>query len=124
MSPGVPILSSCLVHCYYQPRGVPNVSPTCPHVTFTAVTTPGVSPLCPPDVPSVPSCPQVLFTGVVAAPALLVALGTLGGSVAADVTSCSHLVTDRVRRTVKFLCGVARGVPIVTPQWLLQVTGV
>lgn len=64
--------------------------------------------------------PQVLFTGVVATPALLVALGTLGGSVAADVTSCSHLVTDRVRRTVKFLCGVARGVPIVTPQWLLQ----
>ncbi|XP_065510855.1 mediator of DNA damage checkpoint protein 1 [Caloenas nicobarica] len=64
--------------------------------------------------------PQVLFTGLVAAPALLVALGTLGGSVATDVTGCSHLVTDRVRRTVKFLCGVARGIPIVTPQWLLQ----
>ncbi|NWX04037.1 MDC1 protein, partial [Caloenas nicobarica] len=68
--------------------------------------------------------PQVLFTGLVAAPALLVALGTLGGSVATDVTGCSHLVTDRVRRTVKFLCGVARGIPIVTPQWLLQAMGV
>ncbi|KAG5856238.1 hypothetical protein ANANG_G00005930 [Anguilla anguilla] len=30
----------------------------------------------------------------------------------------THLVTDKVRRTVKFLCAVARGVPIVTTDWL------
>ncbi|XP_068521160.1 mediator of DNA damage checkpoint protein 1-like [Anas acuta] len=47
-----------------------------------------------------------------------VALGSLGGSMATSVFDCTHLVTDRVRRTVKFLCAVARGVPIVTPKWL------
>ncbi|XP_074936458.1 uncharacterized protein LOC142051172 isoform X2 [Phalacrocorax aristotelis] len=62
--------------------------------------------------------PKVLFTGVVASPAMEVALKTLGGSLATNVFDCTHLVTDRVRRTVKFLCAVARGVPIVTPEWL------
>ncbi|NXK01323.1 MDC1 protein, partial [Corythaixoides concolor] len=62
--------------------------------------------------------PAVLFTGVVASPATEVALKTLGGSMATSVFDCTHLVTDRVRRTVKFLCAVARGVPIVTPEWL------
>ncbi|NXO01774.1 MDC1 protein, partial [Rhinopomastus cyanomelas] len=65
--------------------------------------------------------PKVLFTGVVATPALEEALKTLGGSLATSVFDCSHLVTDRVRRTLKFLCAVARGVPIVTPQWLHKV---
>ncbi|NWX59369.1 MDC1 protein, partial [Promerops cafer] len=63
---------------------------------------------------------RVLFTGLVASPALLVALGTLGGTEATSVYDCSHLVTDGIRRTLKFLCALARGVPIVTPQWLLQ----
>ncbi|NXR81795.1 MDC1 protein, partial [Pycnonotus jocosus] len=63
---------------------------------------------------------RVLFTGLVASPALLVALGTLGGTEATSVRDCSHLVTDGIRRTLKFLCALGRGVPIVTPQWLLQ----
>ncbi|XP_074423654.1 uncharacterized protein LOC141735107 [Larus michahellis] len=62
--------------------------------------------------------PKVLFTGVVASPEMEVALRTLGGSMATSVFDCTHLVTDRVRRTVKFLCAVARGIPIVTPEWL------
>ncbi|KAM6228662.1 LOW QUALITY PROTEIN: uncharacterized protein M6G45_016278 [Spheniscus humboldti] len=61
--------------------------------------------------------PKVLFTGVVASPGMEVALKTLGGSMATSVFDY-HLVTDRVRRTVKFLCAVARGVPVVTPEWL------
>ncbi|NXL40331.1 MDC1 protein, partial [Glaucidium brasilianum] len=65
--------------------------------------------------------PKVLFTGVVASPGMEVALKTLGGSMATSVFDCTHLVTDRVRRTVKFLCAVARGVPIVTPEWLHKV---
>ncbi|NWQ98962.1 MDC1 protein, partial [Burhinus bistriatus] len=65
--------------------------------------------------------PQVLFTGVVASPDMEGALRTLGGSMATSVFDCTHLVTDRVRRTVKFLCAVARGVPIVTPEWLHKV---
>lgn len=45
----------------------------------------------------------------------------LGGGLANGVTDMTHLVTDKVRRTVKFLCAVARGVPIVTPDWLSKV---
>ncbi|KAL9822833.1 uncharacterized protein GJ701_016140 isoform 2-T2 [Geothlypis trichas] len=63
---------------------------------------------------------RVLFTGLVASPALQVALGTLGGTEAESVHDCSHLVTDGIRRTLKFLCALGRGVPIVTPQWLLE----
>ncbi|XP_052630862.1 LOW QUALITY PROTEIN: mediator of DNA damage checkpoint protein 1 [Harpia harpyja] len=66
--------------------------------------------------------PKVLFTGVAASPEMEVALRTLGGSMATSVFDCTHLVTDRVRRTVKFLCAVARGVPIVTPEWLHKST--
>ncbi|NXO31506.1 MDC1 protein, partial [Cisticola juncidis] len=63
---------------------------------------------------------RVLFTGLVASPALLVALRTLGGTEATSATDCTHLVTDGIRRTLKFLCALGRGIPIVTPQWLLQ----
>ncbi|NXI17249.1 MDC1 protein, partial [Irena cyanogastra] len=63
---------------------------------------------------------RVLFTGLVASPALRVALETLGGTEATSVHDCSHLVTDGIRRTLKFLCALGRGVPIITPQWLLQ----
>uniref|UniRef100_A0A8C4X357 Mediator of DNA damage checkpoint protein 1 n=1 Tax=Erpetoichthys calabaricus TaxID=27687 RepID=A0A8C4X357_ERPCA len=42
----------------------------------------------------------------------------LGGEMAESVQNCTHLITDRVRRTVKFLCALARGIPIVTPDWL------
>jgi BRCA1 C Terminus (BRCT) domain. len=30
------------------------------------------------------------------------------------------LVTDKVRRTYKFLCIMGRGKPIVSPEWLTQ----
>jgi len=42
----------------------------------------------------------------------------LGGELVDSIHNCTHLVTDKVRRTVKFLCGVARGLLIVTPEWL------
>ncbi len=45
----------------------------------------------------------------------------LGGSLAKGVNDMTHLVTDKARRTVKFLCAVARGVPIMTPDWLKKV---
>lgn len=45
----------------------------------------------------------------------------LGGAMAKGVTDMTCLVTDKVRRTVKFLCGVAKGVPIVTTHWLDKV---
>lgn len=64
---------------------------------------------------------QVLFTGVVDEVGERV-LARLGGSMAKGVADMNCLVTDKVRRTVKFLCAVAKGVPIVTTHWLEKVS--
>ncbi|XP_008118319.1 mediator of DNA damage checkpoint protein 1 [Anolis carolinensis] len=61
--------------------------------------------------------PKVLFTGVIDEEAEQV-VRELGGSLAESVFDCTHLVTDRVCRTVKFLCALAQGIPIVTLEWL------
>lgn len=66
------------------------------------------------------SSSQVLFTGVVDEAGEKV-LTRLGGSMATGVADMNCLVADKVRRTVKFLCAVAKGIPIVTPQWLEKV---
>ncbi|XP_027732509.1 mediator of DNA damage checkpoint protein 1 isoform X2 [Vombatus ursinus] len=63
--------------------------------------------------------PKVLFTGVVDARGEQAVLA-LGGSLASSVAEASHLVTDRVRRTVKFLCALGRGIPILSLEWLHQ----
>lgn len=64
-----------------------------------------------------PSKPKVMFTGVTDEHGQKV-VKDLGGHLVDSVHECSHLVTDKVRRTVKFLCCLARGIPIVNPQWL------
>ncbi|KAK1896113.1 Mediator of DNA damage checkpoint protein 1 [Dissostichus eleginoides] len=60
---------------------------------------------------------KVLFTGVVDEEGERV-LARLGGSMAKGVADMNCLVTDKVRRTVKFLCAVAKGIPIATTHWL------
>ncbi|XP_029359771.1 mediator of DNA damage checkpoint protein 1 isoform X2 [Echeneis naucrates] len=60
---------------------------------------------------------KVLFTGLVDEEGERV-LARLRGSMAKGVADMNCLVTDKVRRTVKFLCAVAKGIPIVTTQWL------
>ena len=42
----------------------------------------------------------------------------LGGELVESIDDCTHIVTDKVRRTVKFLCGVARGLLVVDAAWL------
>uniref|UniRef100_A0A3B3C809 Mediator of DNA damage checkpoint protein 1 n=1 Tax=Oryzias melastigma TaxID=30732 RepID=A0A3B3C809_ORYME len=59
----------------------------------------------------------VLFTGVMDDAGERV-LARLGGSLAKGVADMNCLVTDKVRRTVKFLCALAKGVPVVTTEWL------
>ncbi|XP_046680769.1 uncharacterized protein LOC124367735 isoform X2 [Homalodisca vitripennis] len=44
----------------------------------------------------------------------------LGGTVVDSPDSCTVLVTDKVRRTVKFLCALGQGKPIVDPEWIIQ----
>uniref|UniRef100_A0AAY3ZYC5 Mediator of DNA damage checkpoint protein 1 n=1 Tax=Denticeps clupeoides TaxID=299321 RepID=A0AAY3ZYC5_9TELE len=63
------------------------------------------------------SQPPVLFTGVTDEAGEAV-VAHLGGSIAKGVCDMTHLVTDGVRRTVKFMCAVAKGIPVVNPDWL------
>ncbi|XP_028417080.1 mediator of DNA damage checkpoint protein 1-like isoform X2 [Dendronephthya gigantea] len=42
----------------------------------------------------------------------------LGGKVVEHLEDCTHLVTDKVRRTVKLLCAISRGIPVVDMCWL------
>ncbi|XP_007449254.1 PREDICTED: mediator of DNA damage checkpoint protein 1 [Lipotes vexillifer] len=65
------------------------------------------------------TAPKVLFTGVVDAHGERAVLA-LGGSLASSVAEASHLVTDRICRTVKFLCALGRGIPILSLDWLHQ----
>ncbi|KAF6364848.1 mediator of DNA damage checkpoint 1 [Rhinolophus ferrumequinum] len=65
------------------------------------------------------TAPKVLFTGVVDARGERAVLA-LGGSLASSVAEASYLVTDRIRRTVKFLCALGRGIPILSLEWLHQ----
>ncbi len=44
----------------------------------------------------------------------------LGGELVDSVYECTHLVTDKVRRTVKFLCCLSRGCLIVKSDWLAE----
>eukprot|EP00061_Rhincodon_typus_P014872 g42227.t1 len=60
-----------------------------------------------------------MFTGLVDENGVKV-IKQLGGEVVESVHDSTHLVTDRIRRTVKFLCAVARGIPVVTPDWLVK----
>ncbi|XP_028837931.1 mediator of DNA damage checkpoint protein 1 isoform X2 [Denticeps clupeoides] len=60
---------------------------------------------------------KVLFTGVTDEAGEAV-VAHLGGSIAKGVCDMTHLVTDGVRRTVKFMCAVAKGIPVVNPDWL------
>ncbi|XP_050455965.1 putative uncharacterized protein DDB_G0282133 [Cataglyphis hispanica] len=59
---------------------------------------------------------RVLFTGTTEDYSNIVK--TLGGNKVEDPAKCSILVTDKVRRTYKFLCALAKGIPIVTINWL------
>ncbi|XP_031203123.1 mediator of DNA damage checkpoint protein 1 isoform X5 [Mastomys coucha] len=63
--------------------------------------------------------PKVLFTGVMDSRGERAVLA-LGGSLASSVNEASHLVTDRIRRTVKFLCALGKGIPILSLNWLYQ----
>nr|XP_033323148.1 mediator of DNA damage checkpoint protein 1-like isoform X1 [Megalopta genalis]XP_033323149.1 mediator of DNA damage checkpoint protein 1-like isoform X1 [Megalopta genalis] len=61
---------------------------------------------------------KILFTGISNDYTKL--LTKLGSSQVEDPTKCTVLVTDKVRRTVKFLCALAQAVPIVSISWLVE----
>ncbi|XP_044585588.1 eisosome protein SEG2-like isoform X5 [Cotesia glomerata] len=46
------------------------------------------------------------------------AVQSLGGVISNDPMTGTILVTDKVRRTLKFLCAISRGIPIVSENWI------
>ncbi|XP_014779488.1 mediator of DNA damage checkpoint protein 1 isoform X2 [Octopus bimaculoides] len=63
--------------------------------------------------------PNVMFTGLTDDTGQRI-VTELGGIVGTNFNCCTHLITDKVRRTVKFLCCLARGIPIVSLSWLTK----
>eukprot|EP00794_Sanderia_malayensis_P006813 gene6813-7582_t len=61
--------------------------------------------------------PKIMFTGL-NNKKLEQCAKKLGMQLTESVTEATHLVTDKVRRTVKFLCCLSRGIHIVYPKWL------
>ncbi|XP_076809652.1 uncharacterized protein LOC143452530 isoform X1 [Clavelina lepadiformis] len=61
--------------------------------------------------------PKVMFTGVIDKVGENI-VKELGGHLTDDMHECTHLVTDKIRRTVKFLCAIVRGLRIVNQEWL------
>ncbi|XP_035737369.1 uncharacterized protein LOC118448339 isoform X2 [Vespa mandarinia] len=60
---------------------------------------------------------KILFTGI-ADDEYAKVLKILGGTKVEDPSKCTVLVTDKIRRTIKFLCALANAVPIVSVNWL------
>lgn len=65
----------------------------------------------------------IVFTGLEASDLTKRTIKSLSGTLSEDIKSCSHLITDKVKRTVKFLCAIGRGLPIVNETWLKQSKG-
>jgi len=42
----------------------------------------------------------------------------LGGEIVTDVRECTHLITNKIRKTFKFLSCLARSVHIIGDRWL------
>ncbi|EFN85476.1 Mediator of DNA damage checkpoint protein 1 [Harpegnathos saltator] len=60
---------------------------------------------------------RILFTGI-AEDKYSKIVKMLGGCKMESVNMCTILVTDKVRRTYKFLCALGKGIPIVSIDWL------
>ncbi|KAK8787246.1 hypothetical protein V5799_022975 [Amblyomma americanum] len=61
--------------------------------------------------------PKVLFTGIDCTNEQKV-VKELGGAVVTTASACTHLVTDKFRRTVKSLCCIGKGIPFIDVAWI------
>ncbi|KAL6067147.1 Mediator of DNA damage checkpoint protein 1 [Balamuthia mandrillaris] len=67
--------------------------------------------------PSLIEIPRVMFTGIVD-PKRAKVIADLGGKIVEDPHQSTHLVTDKVHRTIKFLACMGRGNAIVSFRWI------
>ncbi|XP_077548945.1 mediator of DNA damage checkpoint protein 1-like [Haemaphysalis longicornis] len=91
------------------------VDPRTPPVTDRADQ--GAAATSPPRSKASKRQPSILFTGIVC-PEEEEIVKQLGGSLAPSPERCTHLVTDKFRRTVKTMCCIAKGTPIVDIAWI------
>ena len=66
------------------------------------------------------SAVRILFAGGCDNPKNVKIVSKLGGQVVKDWSQCTHMVTDKLKRTIKFLCCLSSGRQIVDPQWLYE----
>ncbi|CAD5113543.1 DgyrCDS2704 [Dimorphilus gyrociliatus] len=62
---------------------------------------------------------RILYTGIKDLSAEKI-IDRLGGIIASSNGDFTHLITDKIRRTPKFLCAVAKGIPIISNDWIHQ----
>ncbi|KAJ7380910.1 PAX-interacting protein 1 [Desmophyllum pertusum] len=67
-----------------------------------------------------PEGPRILFTGIIPSDVskLTEVIINLGGGVVTSVKDCTHLVTRKIIRTVKFLCAISVAKYVLTPEWI------
>ncbi|XP_047365474.1 uncharacterized protein LOC124955297 isoform X2 [Vespa velutina] len=87
-----------------------------PTITSTLATRRSAS-FSSPNTSSFSAKEKILFTGI-ADDEYAKVLKLLGGTKVEDPSKCTVLVTDKIRRTIKFLCALANAVPIVSVNWL------
>ncbi|KAI9336832.1 hypothetical protein DFJ73DRAFT_17880 [Zopfochytrium polystomum] len=63
---------------------------------------------------------KIMFTGIADTERYEAVVASLGGLCSNNWSDCTHLVTDKIRRTVKFLAALAAGKHIVSVRWLDQ----
>ncbi|XP_063694508.1 mediator of DNA damage checkpoint protein 1-like isoform X4 [Bolinopsis microptera] len=63
---------------------------------------------------------EIVYTGITPDSASKKSIAALDGFISSDISTCTHLVTDKIKRTSKFLCAIGRGIPIVSENWLKE----
>ncbi|KAJ1982578.1 Mediator of DNA damage checkpoint protein 1 [Dimargaris verticillata] len=62
--------------------------------------------------------PVVMFTGIGVSDRYVKAVRQIGGQITDKWQDCTHLVTDEIRRTVKFVCALAARRWVLSVRWL------
>lgn len=62
--------------------------------------------------------PKIMTTGIMLTEKEKKIIENLGGEIVTDVRECTHLITNKIRKTFKFLSCLGRSVHIIGDRWL------
>ncbi|KAJ1988080.1 Mediator of DNA damage checkpoint protein 1 [Dimargaris cristalligena] len=94
-----------------SPSGTPITDAPSPRVASSSSLSPP-----PPSPPVIP--PIVMITGILDPADVIKKIEKLNGVVTDNWKECTHLVTNKERRTVKYLCAMASGRLLVSVSWI------